>query len=58
MKKFLPWFKDHFAISFCHPNRHFLLVVFGRLAVAVGFTILKQHAPAASIFAILDQEDF
>ena len=56
MNRFLLWLKDHFAISFCHPNKHFLLAVFGKLAIAVGFTILEQHASAAAVFAVLDKE--
>ena len=57
MNKFLLWLKDHFAISFCHPDKHFLVAVFGRLCIAVGTTILEQHVTAASVFAVIDKED-
>lgn len=57
MNRFFSWLKDHFAISFCHPDRHFLVAVFGRLCIAVGTTILEQHVTAASVFAVIDKED-
>lgn len=57
MNKFLSWVKDHFAISFCHPDRHFLVAVFGRLCFAVAVDILEQHVTAASVFALIDKED-
>ena len=57
MNKFLSWLKDHFAISFCHPDKHFLVAVFGRLCFAVGTTILEQHTSAAAVFAVIDKED-
>lgn len=57
MSKFWMWVKDHFAISFCHPDRHFLVAVFGRFCIAVGTTVLDKHIPAPAVFAVIDKED-
>lgn len=57
MSKFLSWLKDHFAISFCHPDKHFLVAVFGRLCIAVGTTLLDKHVTASAVFAVIDKED-
>lgn len=57
MTSFYAWFKDHFAISFCHPDRHFFVVVFGRLCFTVGTTVLDKHVSAPAVFAIIDKED-
>lgn len=58
MSKFCAFLKDHFAISFCHTDRHFLVAVFGRFCVAVGTTILDKHYAASDVFAVIDKEDY
>lgn len=58
MKNFWNWCKDHFAVSFCHPDRHFLVAVFGRLCIAVGTIMLDKHVTAPAVFAVIDKEDY
>lgn len=57
MSIFLSWVKDHFAISFCHPDKHFVVAVFDRLCISVGTTLLDEHVTPSAVFAVIDKED-